>query len=328
MFALMRDQLPVWRARLVFAAVLLVCSEWIVWQSPLDFSALEWLGWTAVYVALAAIMLDLLVRLRVGEVFSLLLLAGVYGLLNATLISHIATRDLPFSLIVRPLAAQPLAFMGALAAYQVLTSGRATGPRDLGVTLIVGVVWGVWVRWFPVVSDDPVPLAERGDALGALGIALVALMTLATVLPADQPRYRAQWLLTPIEWALAGGVLLAALVIGVSNGTVGGLGSLIVLSLIGFMLVVLVMTLPMRAPESLLDTITPPRRPHLMAWLILVIGFLVAGAVGYSLPGSGDSSLQSDLVFGMLTGFGVVWPPAVSAVIGVRAFTQLSRHGM
>lgn len=328
MLALMRDQIPVWRARLVFAAVLLVFSEWIVWQSPLDFSMLEWLGWAAVYVALAAVMLDLLVRLRVGEVFSLLLLAGVYGLLNATLISHIATRDLPFSLIVRPLAAQPLAFMGALAAYQMLTSGRATGPLDLGVTLAIGVMWGVWVRWFPVVSDDPVPLAARGDALGALGIALVALMTLATVLPANQPRYRAQWLLTPIEWALAGGVLLAALVIGVSNGAVGGLGSVIVLSLIGFMLVVLVMTLPMRAPESLLDTITPPRRPHLMAWLILVIGFLVAGAVGYSLPGSGDSSTQSDVLFGLLTGFGVVWPPAVSAVIGVRAFTQLSRQGM
>jgi hypothetical protein len=49
--------------------------------------------------------------------------------------------------------------------------------------------------------------------------------------------------------------------------------------------------------------------------------------VGYHLPGSGDSAAQSDLLFGALTGVGIVWLPVVSSVIGVRAFIQLAREG-
>lgn len=328
MLDVVRGHLPVWRARIVFAAVLLVFSEWIVWQTPLEFTALEWLGWGVLYLALAALMFDLFVRFRVGDPFGVLLLAGVYGLLNATLISHISTQDLPFSLIVRPLAAQPLAFIGAFVAYQVLASGRATGLLDAASAAVAGLAWGVWARWFPVMSEDPLPTVARGDAVVALALALVALLVLASVMPPPVLRRRADWLLTPVEWLAVAGVLVAALVMGLERGMSGGLGLVIVVLLAGFMLAVLYLTLPLRPGGTLLDFVMPQRGPNPVAWMMLVVPFLVAGAIGFSLPGGDDGSVQGDILIGLLAGFGIVWPPAVSGVIGVRTFIQLTRRGL
>jgi len=60
---------------------------------------------------------------------------------------------------------------------------------------------------------------------------------------------------------------------------------------------------------------------------VVIVPLLLAGWGGYHMPGSGDSSVQSDLLFGALTGFGIVWPPAISTLTGVRAFIQLAREG-
>ena len=93
------------------------------------------------YVALAAIGLDLVARFHVSDVFGLLLLAGMFGLVDATLVSHVTTRDLPLSLLVRPLGALPLAFMGALFAFRLLLSGRASGPLHLLAALFAGLLY-------------------------------------------------------------------------------------------------------------------------------------------------------------------------------------------
>jgi hypothetical protein len=217
--------------------------------------------------------------------------------------------------------------MGALAAFQILTSGRATGPLEFLIALGVGLMWGVWVRWFPVVSDEHVPAAEIGPALLALGIGLAACGAIRVSLPPAGPYNREDWLLTPVEWALSGGALVAALGIGVARDDISRAGLGVVLTLIAFILIMLYTTLPLRQKKSLLDGITPPRRPNLAAWLLLIVPFLLAGWIGYHLPGSGESSAQSDLLFGALTGVGIVWLPVVSSVIGVRAFIQLAREG-
>jgi hypothetical protein len=328
MLELVRERIPGWRARIAFAAVLLVFSEWIVWQTPLDFNVGEWLAWGAVYLALAGLVLDLIARFKVNDVFSLLLVAGIYGLLNATLISHITTRDLPLSLIVRPLGAQPLALMGALAAYQVLGSGRATGPLDFLVAALAGLAWGVWTRWFPVVSDETLPEVARGDALAALGIALVALLVIVLLLHPSPQRKRVDWMLTPIEWAVVVIVLGAALLAGLEGDAYSGLGLGIVVSLLGFLLMVLYVSLVMRGDQTLLDTVTPPKTPLPMAWVVLIIPFLVAGALGFSLPGGETRSVQSDILIAALTAFGIAWPPGVASVVGMRAFIRLSREGL
>lgn len=328
MLEMLRERGTGWGTRFSFAVVLAGFSELIVWQTPTTFSALEWIGLAAVYLALAAVILDLMTRFHVNDIFSLLLIAGVYGLVDATLISRITTQDLPISLIVRPLSAQPLAFLAALAAFQILASGRATGPLDFVVALGIGLVWGVWVRWFPVVSDQPVPGVEIGTALIVLAVWLLACLVVRRALPPADIYQPDDWLLTPLEWLVSGGALGIALAVGVARDAIPQDDLGIVVGLLTFLITMLYATRVLRRGASYLGTITPPRRPNPAAWLILVVPFLVAGWIGYRLPGSGDSSVQSDILFGALTGFGLLWPPAVSTLIGVKAFIQLSREGM
>jgi hypothetical protein len=323
-----RERWTGWGTRLSFAALLLVFSEWVVWQTPTEFDVLAWGGIAAIYLALAAIVLDLIERFQVNEVFSLLVLAGLYGLVDATLISHVTTRDLPLSLVIRPLAAQPLALIGALAVFRILAGGRRAGRLDFVVALIAGLAWGIWVHWFPVVSDESIPTVEIVPALIALAVGLLACGVIRWALPPADIYRREDWRLTRVEWGLTGAVLWAALVIGYAQKDITGAGLGIVVVMGGFMMVLLYTTIKLRRKTSLLESITPPRRPNLVAWVILIVPFLLAGWVGYRLPGSGDRSIQSDLLFGALTGFGIIWPPAVSALIGVRVFVQLAREGL
>jgi hypothetical protein len=323
----LRERWTGWGTRLSFAALLLVFSEWVVWQTPTTFNALEWAGIAAIYVALAALSLDLIERFQVNEVFSLLILAGLYWLVNGALISRVITNDLPLSLVIRPLAAQPLAWIGALAAFRLLASGRASGPLDLGVALIVGLVWGVWVHWFPLKTEELIPTVKIVPALIALAVGLTACGVIQRALPPADIYRREDWRLTRGEGALMGAILWAALVIAFAQNALSGMGLGLVAVLGGFMVFMLNFTVRLRRNTSLLGPITPPRRPNMAAWLILVAGFLVAGWIGYRLPGSGDHSIQGDLLIGALTGFGIVWLPGVSALIGVRVFVQLAREG-
>lgn len=326
MLELIRERWTGWGARLSFAALLLMFSELVVWQRPTSYTTQEWLALGGLYLAFGALALDLMVRLRVNEIFSLFLLAGLYGLVNATLISHVTSTDLPLSLLVRPMAAQPLAFMGALGAFRLMSSGRATGPLDAAIALALGLVWGVWVRWFPIVSDDPVPAAAIGEALAALAVAGVVCMLLRFVTPPVEIFRREDWQLEWAEWIVMAAVPLVALVYGYNQAQVSEPALFALVMLGSFIASLVYVTARLRRESSLLDSITPPRRPNPAAWLILLLPFLLAGWIGYRLPGSGESSIQSDILFGALIGFALFWPPAVSVLSGLRAYLHMARR--
>lgn len=317
-----------WQVRGSFALLLLAFSEFGVWETPGTFGALRWAAVAAIYLALAAIALDLIARLKINEILSLFLVAGMYGLLNGMLVSHVATSDLPMSLIGRPLGAHPLAFMLALAAYRILGSGRATGPLDFAVAVIAGLAWGIWVRWLPVVANEPIPAVAAGDAVTVLAVALIGAALVRFSLTADTPRVPEDWLLQPLEWGAMGGVLVIALIAGISDGSIAASGWGIVIVLQVYIFMLLYVTQHLRGADSYLRAVTPPRLPNIAAWLVLVIPALVAGWIGYHLPGNSDGSVQGDILFGALLGIGLVWLPGVSAVLGMRAVVRLAREGL
>ncbi len=316
------ERWAVWRVRAIFAAVLLVFSEWVVWQQPLAFGAATWLAWAALYLAFAALSLDLLVRFRANEPLSLLLLAGVYGLLNATLISHITTRDLPVSLIVRPLAAQPLAFLAALATLRLLLGNRHARWRSLATAALGGLGWGVWVRWLPHVSDDPLPTTNALTAMVALGGAAALLGALSQCASPKWPRRREAWLLGELEWWAVGAALTVALGAGMRQGALESEGLSVAIGLTAFLLLVLALTPLLRTERTLLDALTPPHRPALGRWAAVALVFLALGWVGLHV----ESARSSDVLFGLLMAFGALWPPTVSMAVGMQAITMLSRQ--
>ena len=58
---------------------------------------------------------------------------------------------------------------------------------------------------------------------------------------------------------------------------------------------------------------------------LLVVGFALAGAVGYSLPRGEVASDPLALISALFTAYGLIWLPAVSIVLGARAFSRQAR---
>ena len=105
----MRDRLGVWSLRGLLAALLLVCSQVLSWSNnPPAYNPGEWVILAGLYLVLAALMLDLLARFGVTDVLGLLVVAGLFGLLDASLISHSAFNNLPLSLVSRPMGLHTL----------------------------------------------------------------------------------------------------------------------------------------------------------------------------------------------------------------------------
>ncbi len=136
-----------WMLRGFVAALFLLVSEIVLWNRPGDRSPLEWLLLVLAYLALAALIVDLALRYRVHDLFSLLALAGVYSLTNSLLVNpQTALVDVPRTWVTRVLGAHSLLGLGVL-----LLLIRP--QRLLPVAGLVGLLWGLWLRWLPSVSN-------------------------------------------------------------------------------------------------------------------------------------------------------------------------------
>lgn len=91
---------------MILGAMLLAISEIVMWQNPPAHSLLEWATRAVLYVALAAILIDVTVRFQAHEIAALGLVCGLYGLVCGTIVTHNALNALPISLIVRALGLQ------------------------------------------------------------------------------------------------------------------------------------------------------------------------------------------------------------------------------
>lgn len=297
--------------RLLLAALLWFASTVVLWTPiPSALDALTLFG----YYAVSAALLDLATRYRARDLYALLTLAGMYGLL-AALFMHPATAliDMPRTLFTRAMGAHAL--MGLIALVSYLAAGK-TGARALGA-FVIGGAYGAWARWSPLElwgAAEPTPLLTL--ALSA-GIGMVVIAALALVAArVERPR---DLRLSPLGWLLVSGMGAALLLFHAARGRVDGVTAVIVLTLAGFGAAIL--WFQKRAKGATLLDRAPPFTPR--HGLPLLIGFGIGMAVSSLLPRTDPDAVA--VLAGVFTAYGVIWLPAVSLILGARAFARQAR---
>lgn len=320
-------RMPAWGLRLLLGATLLVFSEIVWWSNnPTSYAWDEWAALVAIYLALAALMLDLLVRFHVGDVLGLLVVAGLYGLLNGSLIAHSAFTSLPLSLVSRPLGLHTLG--GGLLAMLLLgwlLDGRGLiGWRALALS-VVGLLAGIWVRWFPLLETNGFPLPSLETVLALTGIGLAVVGALLLVTRRFSVQHVADVQLRPWEWVPVIGVLAVAFLVAASRQIIGGLDGAVMGLLLGYLIILLFFQRG-QYRVSLLARLAPPRPAGPAAVVVYAAALLLPVILGYQVPGDSPDGLPLQAITAALVAFGVAWLPGVSLAVGLRAYIRLMRE--
>jgi hypothetical protein len=334
-----------WRARLVFAAWLGFGSEIVLWTDTAR-PLLEWAAILPVYIALAAILLELAAFYRSRGVFEAMALMGIYGIANALLINPAtALVDVPRTLVTRALGGHALIGLAMLALFLYLWHvGSRSGGRALalfaavsGMTVIVGLAWGTWARWTPVDlagrAETPLMVMQIAAALVLAGIAVLCVRGL-TPPPAERREGVSFPRLTRGEGLLCALILAAAGVVRLAQGAIDGFSAIAMPLLILYCLGVLYFRQRKTGGSFLnLPPLDPNRQeprevPLRVTYRLVLIGvlFVAAGNAGYAIMRTpevvGTASDWVTITAVIFTGYGLVWLPCVSLVLGGRAFIR------
>lgn len=318
-----------WALRWLFGLLLLLGAEVIAWGEAADYGLLDWLALFLIYFAFAALALDAIVRYRAHEIKSLFLMAGIFGLGRGLLLSVMPNSAEAFvlDLGLMALGAQVLVFGLAYACFRLLISGEASGPRHFLVALASGAIWGVWLRWYPELESVNIAPPTLSQALIAcLGLFLLSGLA-ALLLPTGfNMRDEYDWLLTPYEYAAMSLILFVTLVMRSSDGYIEPIGAGIMAVLLFVLSLMLILSKNNRRIIPLLD-LTPPQKPNLPGWFVLVLPLLLVGALSYNLVDTAEEPLIAQLVLRAILIFGSLWLPIISTLLGVQIMTRLTREG-
>ena len=302
---------PLVRQRLLLAALLWFGSTGLLWTPIL--SPLDWLTLPG-YYAISALLLDLAARFRARDVFALLTLAGIYGLLAALFI-HPATAliDMPRTLFTRALGAHALVGLIALVTF---LRGR-NSLLYLGGALLVGVAAGVWARWSPVElwgTAEPTPLIT---ALSTFAVGVVVYLALSAV--AQQPDPPTDYRLSPLGWLIISVIGAALILFHAAQGRIDGVAAITSLVLVGFSTAILWFQKRVKG-TMLLDRLPAQRLP---GGLLPAVAFFVGVMTGCLLPRTDPDGIS--ILVSLFAAYGVIWLPAVSIVLGWRSFARQAR---
>lgn len=318
-----------WATRIQLGALLLVSGELIAWQNPLSYSPLDWVALFAIYIALAALLLDIMARWQTHDWQTIMLVAGFYGGLRTLTLDvlNITADNFTLQLILIPFGLQVLAFGVAFLAFRLFSSGESTGVIAFVMALVAGFLWGTWVRWSPNLENFHIPLADFDSSLSStlLGLFWAGLVPFLIRPVAEMVDH--DWRLTPYEGLVAGGVIFVTLVLRSSEGYIDTLGGGILGVLCAIILFILYFTRTLRR-QNPFGKITPPQKPFVLGWLILGVAFIPAGWGGYYLAdGASTTPAYANLILSGLFLFAVLWLPLVSIWLGIQIFTRLTREG-
>ncbi len=323
----MRERASVWLVRLIAGMGLLLFSEIGWWSNdPLAYGPAEWAVTAVVHLALGALALDLIVRFCVADVFGLLLVGGIYALIDAALITQSAFASLPLSLVSRALGLHVLGVaVPGLLLLRWLLDGKGFVPWRLAMLGVIGFAWGVWLRGYPALPANAFPAPSLAAALALIAGGLVVVGVLIRLARWAVISSGAAFRLRRWEWAMVGGALLALFLPNRPAASLPDAAAPIVGALLGYLIGALYVQ---RRPEpaSLLDAIIPLRPVSLALYLIYAGALALLVIAGYALAGEGRESILFQNLTTLFAAFGIAWLPVASLALGVRAYRRLSRE--
>jgi hypothetical protein len=311
---------------LFLAALLAFGSEVLLWPHAGGKTAIGWLAALVGYPAIAAVLLVLAARFRMRDAFGVLALAGVYGVLNGLLINpDTALADVPRTWFTRVMGAH--VFVGLLMLALFLSLRRPwTRARTIvigAVVVLLGVAFGTWGRWSPELyagGGQVDRLVLHLVSMGMCVLVVVAGAVLASRSAGFAPNTRLAVLLPAL--ALLGLGIMRAL-----EGALDGL-SLGVTGTFALLAVGVLYYQQRQKGPTLLDGLDALPSPGSLYYLAMYATFFYGGTyLGYFLE-RGEGARDSVYVIGVIfLAYGIVWLPALAAVLGARAFIRLSRQG-
>jgi len=317
-----RRRLVLWGLRLILGAMLLAISEIVMWQNPPAHSLLEWATRAVLYVALAAILIDVTVRFQAHEIAALGLVCGLYGLVCGTIVTHNALNALPISLIVRALGLQTGAAFYGLIFFISVMRGRQVEPREIAGAAAIGLLWGIWIKWYPAqaaVGWGSVTIESATLYIVGAFVIIGALIILIA------PRFRViretDLQLLWWEWILVGIPLFIALLVGMSDeNVIPALPFALVTVIAGFVIGGLFLQKHGFEPSLMAEvTITAP---NAQTYVILFATFLIAGVIGAAIIGNNVDSIIGAGAYVLVGAIGALWLPVAFALVGLRAYRR------
>lgn len=330
----------------LLASLLLFGSEIVLWTMPTTRSLFDWGLLIVGYLALSLILLELAAFYRARNIFDLITLAGIYGLLNALLLNPAsALVDVPRTLVTRAMGAHSLIGL-AMLAFFLWVSGRRRAPLAVFAgTALVGIAWGTWAHWSPLefATGGETPLSTLLIAalvpLAAGGIALILNPSRGTKAPinaslsftqsegmavGDSPSSEgAIRRMTRLDWVLVLAAGLTLLIVRWAEGVLDAF-SLVTIPLLIVYCVAVLYFQRRKKGAMLLDGLEG-RESSPALYTAGGIAVMLGGLLGYSLPRGAGASDPLAVIAVVFTGYGLVWLPAVSLVLGARAFARQAR---
>jgi hypothetical protein len=315
---------------LLLAALLLFGSEIVLWTTPTSRSPFDWVLLVVGYLVLSLILLELAAFYRARNIFDLMALAGIYGLLNALLLNPAsALVDVPRTLVTRAMGAHSLIGLAMLAFFLWVNGHRRMPLVVFGGAALIGVTWGAWAHWSPIEFSTggetalSVMLIAAFVPLAVGGAALAAPHRANGVPQGEGEGARAIRRMTRFDWALVLSAGLTLLIVRLAEGAISSF-SLVTIPLLILYCVGVLYFQRRKKGVMLLDALEG-RKTSPALYAAGAIALLLGGLLGYSLPRGTGASDPLAVIAVVFTGYGLVWLPAVSLVLGARAFARQAR---
>jgi hypothetical protein len=320
-----RQNFILWTPRLGFMLLLLTFGELVAWYRVASYGALDWLAVIIIYLALAAISLDILARWHSHTWLTAFLTGGAFGIVHSSLVSLALYNDLPVSFVLYATGLQTGMFLLAYSGFRLLYCAEFHERWLYITTPLLGLGWGIWTRWLPAQKGVNLSVLALGETLPYTILALIACALVVYFLPLPPRLERAELMLTPLEWGVAGILLAVVLILRRDGGYIATWG----LIAGGIVLGMIFLLLPFARTVYMLPHFALPIQPDrnlLVRWIVMFIPFSLAAWAGYELSNSTSEPLQSKVLVIAVAIFGSIWLPLISVVVSFQAFIELGRQ--